>query len=346
LQRILIAGQGIAGSALIFELLKRKVDFRVYDPVSPNGCSGIAAGLINPIVFRRLNAVNHAWPCIRAANEMYSQAESSLGIKCFYSLPLFKPITHEIKQLLGKKALELSAFLDEQVYENPYPLQWKKMQDYILVNKAGYLNTSVFLSALRNRLREEGRLIEKKIDLSRLEFYSDGLNYEGDSFTDVVLCTGYSDVSRFFTETFFNPVKGEILTLAIENFPEESLLVDEKYLVPISPGIFKLGSTYDWDNLNSLPTEDGRNTLIAALDEMIRVPYKILNHEAGVRPASVDRAPVLGQSRIQSNAWIFNGLGTRGVLLAPFLAGVIASAICEHKPIPAGFHIHRFPIGA
>lgn len=346
MQRILIAGQGIAGSALVLELLQRKVDFLVYDTGSQNSSSGIAAGLINPIVFRRLNAVNDAWPCIRSANEMYSRAESSMGIKCFYSLPLFKPINPEIKQLLGRKAMELSAFLDEQVHDNPYPLQWKKMQDYIRIYKAGYLNTSVFLSALRNKLIKEGRLMEKHLDLSLLEFHSGGLSYEGDSFSDVVLCTGYKDVSLLFPEPFFNPVKGEILTLAIDNFPEESLLVDEKYLVPISPGIFKLGSTYDWDNLNSLPSPEGKKILLAALDDLIQVPYKILNHQAGVRPSSMDRTPVLGPSRLQPKAWIFNGLGTRGVLLAPYLAGVMASAICEEKPIPARYHLHRFPLGA
>ena len=48
-----IVGQGVAGTLLAFELERRGVDYRVID-VGVNHSSAVAAGIMNPVVFRRL----------------------------------------------------------------------------------------------------------------------------------------------------------------------------------------------------------------------------------------------------------------------------------------------------
>ena len=50
----LIVGQGIAGTVLTHTLLEQGKRILVIDEGNPSSCSKVAAGLYNPIVFKRL----------------------------------------------------------------------------------------------------------------------------------------------------------------------------------------------------------------------------------------------------------------------------------------------------
>jgi flavin-dependent dehydrogenase len=54
-ERILIVGQGLAGTALAWRLWERGVPFVVVDRDEAVTCSKIAAGLVTPITGMRLN---------------------------------------------------------------------------------------------------------------------------------------------------------------------------------------------------------------------------------------------------------------------------------------------------
>ena len=47
---------------------------------------------------------------------------------------------------------------------------------------------------------------------------------------------------------------------------------------------------------------------------------EVLEHEVGIRPTVIDRRPLLGKHPEFDNILIFNGLGTKGVMLAPYFA--------------------------
>ena len=53
---------------------------------------------------------------------------------------------------------------------------------------------------------------------------------------------------------------------------------------------------------------------------MINCTYNIVEHKAGVRPTVKDRRPLIGAHEEYSNLFIFNGMGTKGLSLAPFFA--------------------------
>lgn len=50
----------------------------------------------------------------------------------------------------------------------------------------------------------------------------------------------------------------------------------------------------------------------------MKIPYNVVEHKAGVRPSVSDRRPVLGPCKDYEQLVVFNGLGTKGVSLAPF----------------------------
>ncbi|MCW3075505.1 MAG: dependent oxidoreductase [Bacteroidetes bacterium] len=75
---------------------------------------------------------------------------------------------------------------------------------------------------------------------------------------------------------------------------------------------------------------------------MISSEYQILKHEAGVRPSSKDRRPIVGPHPLHSNMHVFNGLGTKGVMLAPYFANNFVLFYLQKQPLNPEINIKRF----
>jgi len=67
-----------------------------------------------------------------------------------------------------------------------------------------------------------------------------------------------------------------------------------------------------------------------------------VTHTAGIRPTVIDRKPLLGSHHLHRNAAVFNGLGTRGVLIAPYAAPILYNHLTNQNPIPREISIERF----
>ena len=78
------------------------------------------------------------------------------------------------------------------------------------------------------------------------------------------------------------------------------------------------------------------------LDKILNIPYRILNQVAGIRPSTIDRRPLLGAHKKHNNLYIMNGLGTRGVLLAPYLSNILFNSIYQKTIIPSDISMNRF----
>ncbi|MBC7747848.1 MAG: FAD-binding oxidoreductase, partial [Methylotenera sp.] len=68
----------------------------------------------------------------------------------------------------------------------------------------------------------------------------------------------------------------------------------------------------------------------------------IIAHFAGVRPTVKDRRPLVGTLQNQQAIHILNGLGTRGVMLAPAMAKELFDSIEYQVPLDAAIDIRRF----
>ena len=69
--------------------------------------------------------------------------------------------------------------------------------------------------------------------------------------------------------------------------------------------------------------------------------FEIVNHFAGVRPTVKDRRPLVGTHPIHSQLHVLNGLGTRGVMLGPYLANQLFQLIEENIPLEKEIDIVR-----
>ena len=104
----------------------------------------------------------------------------------------------------------------------------------------------------------------------------------------------------------------------------------------------KVGSNYEWKDLSERVTETTKEALLEKMESILALDYTVKNHQAGIRPTVKDRRPLIGNHPDYTCLYVFNGLGTKGVSLAPFMANHLADHIINQKPLMEEVDIKRF----
>ncbi|MFN8688996.1 MAG: NAD(P)/FAD-dependent oxidoreductase, partial [Cyclobacteriaceae bacterium] len=136
------------------------------------------------------------------------------------------------------------------------------------------------------------------------------------------------------------PLKGETLTV---KFAERPNLIYNRavYAVPADP-FYTIGATYQPTKWVPGITAEGRHELEEKLKSLIKIPFVVMNQKWGLRPSTPDRRPMLGTHPKYSNMLFFNGLGTKGVSLAPFFGRQMAFFLERMGQIEGSVNINRF----
>jgi glycine oxidase len=127
-------------------------------------------------------------------------------------------------------------------------------------------------------------------------------------------------VIPLFSDLPFNPCKGEILQINTHGLPKDMVIHGAMKIIPLGGLEYLTGATYDFNRIDEESTEEGRNKIIAALGKMIDVPYTISSQFASIRPSTKDRRPIIGKHKENNKIYIFNGLGSKGVMMGPWMA--------------------------
>ena len=122
----------------------------------------------------------------------------------------------------------------------------------------------------------------------------------------------------------------------------DKILMKDIFVLPLGNNLFKAGSTYQWDNLDENPTDEGKSELVKKLDLLLDCPYTIIDHRAGIRPTVKDRKPLIGMHPKYNTIGILNGMGTKGASLAPFFAKHFVEFLEEGKVLDMEVNITRF----
>jgi glycine/D-amino acid oxidase-like deaminating enzyme len=131
--------------------------------------------------------------------------------------------------------------------------------------------------------------------------------------------------------------KGEILTVRAD-WSEDCIKVGAGgWLIPIGGQLFRVGSTYEWDQLDHLPTNAGLERISEIARNLGGEDFDVVEHVAGIRPILRRSQPLIGKN--VSGDWIFNALGSKGSLYAPKMAMMLADWICEGRVPDADFVI-------
>ncbi|PKP14923.1 MAG: FAD-dependent oxidoreductase, partial [Bacteroidetes bacterium HGW-Bacteroidetes-23] len=136
--------------------------------------------------------------------------------------------------------------------------------------------------------------------------------------------------------------KGELLIIKSKALKLDVILKSSVFIIPLGNDLFKVGATYNWEDKTATPTEEGKNELLSDLKSLLTADFEVIEHLAGVRPTVKDRRPMLGTHPKHPKLHVLNGLGTRGVMLAPDMAKMLFENIENQIPLDKEIDIKRF----
>ena len=340
-----IVGQGIAGTVLSHQLTQKGFSVKVFDTYKENSASRIAAGVYNPVAYRKLKMAQFAEFLIPEMNLYYPKLEKELGISFFKPMSFLKLLTdfEEFNNWHIQCAIKTNIpFMSPNICTDDFNKGLKNPYGAGQVLQSGVTNLAKLIDAWRTKLIEKDFFSDEKFSHANLKTNHEGYTYNEYLATKIIFCEGIGISNNpWFDWLPIQKFKGEVLEIHAPELNLNRMVNRGVFLLPIGNNIFKVGATHDWRNVNETPTEDGKNELLEKLDKFINVPYTITKHSAGLRPASRDRHPYIGEHPENKNMFVFNGLGSKGVIMAPWLAKEFIKEI-KTKNWPKEFNIKRY----
>ena len=341
----IIVGQGIAGSVLALSLLKEGKKIIVIDSPYLSSSSKIAAGLYNPVVFKRMVKSWKADELIPLADKFYEYAEHIFKNKFHYKKNIIKLFVNEQeKELwLKKSAEDDGSYLSKTIHTGLFHKCIRGESGYAEVLQSGYLDVKCFLEEVKKHLLENNLLREEIFDHALIQHNENEVEYKNIKTRKLIFCEGYRATENpYFNYLPFKLTKGELLTVRIKNLTLDKVINKGVFIVPLGNDLFKVGATYEWNEINETVSEKGKNELKEKLEKVLDIPFEIIEHKAGVRPTVNDRRPLLGIHPEYNNLAIFNGMGTKAVMLAPYFASQFINHIEKKSPLDKEVDIKRF----
>ena len=344
---VLIIGQGISGTFLSYYLQKEGKSFLIIDDNNSNSSSKIAAGNINPVTGRRLVTVWMADDVLPFAWKAYSEIGDELGITAISqkSIVDFFPNPFMRENFLQK--IETG---DKYVHTYPEQNHFNHLFNYEFgcgeIKPVYTAHLETLLPRWRQHLVKTSALVEKVFDLEKLNVNKNSVHYEGVTADKIIFCDGTGCFENpFFRQLPFAPNKGEALMVEIPGLPSQHVYKKSMLLTPLEgkdANLFWLGSSYVWDFDNAAPTQAFREGAEQALQEWLKIPFRIVEHRSGLRPATLERRPFVGVHPLYEPIGILNGMGTKGCSLAPFFARQLVDHLYYGIPIARDADVARF----
>lgn len=357
----LIVGQGLAGSTLARLLLERGRRLVVVDREDPSSASRVAAGLVNPVTGMKLVKTRNAETFLPKARSFYQAWERDLGERFYQDRTIWRFFRSEREEEVWRQkasSQELAGYagplpsMAQDLQRSspsvngsprlPEEFRLRPQRGGFAVKQGASVETRELLCRFREQLRERGAVCEEFFNTADLRAEVDGVVWREWKARRIIFCDGHA-ASRnpWFSWIPFRHAKGEVLTVNGPVSPEPVVLNSGKWLLPVAPGRYRAGATYAWEDLNSGPTAAGRAEILAGVGELVTWEPRVERHEAGIRPIVRDTYPVLGLHPSEPRIGIFNGLGSKGVLWAPYFAEQLVHHMEEGRPLDPDADVRR-----
>ena len=285
-------------------------------------------------MFRRLTLSWRANEFIPVAEKFYSRIEKVLQQKFFYKKAILKLIssTDELNFWKQKQnEAELADYISLEKPDEVISAQLKSILAVGKINHSAYLNIPPLQCEWKKFLLEKKSFRNEQFKFEELVVNENYVEWKGEKFDRVIFCEGISAAQNpYLPEIPFQLSKGEMLLIESDKLSQEFILNKEIYILPIGGNRFKAGSTYNWNFENGEASDEGKNYLAGELEKILAVDFKIISHTAAIRPTVKERRPIIGFVKNKtivnekSPLAVLNGLGTKGVMLAPFFAQQLA----------------------
>lgn len=340
----IVVGSGLGGIALCEQLVDNNCSFVVFDDNSQQS-SNVAAGMYNPVILKRFTGAWRAKEQLELLDSFYGVLEAKLDLKLNYPMPIYRRLFSIEEQNLWFEATDkpnLQPYLSTTLIKNSIE---GIVSDFGFgeVKHGGWIHSDLLQKKYLNYLKSTKQLYQERFDYAKLQIQPDKVIYNGIEAKNIIFCEGFGLSSNpFFNYLPLHGTKGELLEIEIPGLELDVIIKASVFLLPLGDQKYKVGATYDRDDKTNRPTNESRMELEKKLSTFLNKPYTVLNHLAEIRPTVTDRQPILGTHPKYNNLFILNGLGSRGVMMAPYLAGLLFDHITKQTPLDREINIERF----
>lgn len=340
----IVVGCGLASVAFCEQLRAHNKTFIVFDDRSQKS-SIVAAGLYNPVILKRFSEVWKAKTQLDLALPVYARIEKDLNIKIDHKLRIlrrFTSIHEQNKWFTATDKPGLEAFLSAQLVKNPNP-EIDAPYGFGEVLHAGRVDTERLITNYREFLIENDCIRQATFKHDKIRFEKDGMQYDNVRSRHIVFAEGFGvKQNPFFNHIPLTGSKGEILTIKAPALKMDFAIKSSVFVIPLGHDLYNVGSTYNNEDKTQEPTASAKDELILKLKTFIKCEFEVVRHVAGIRPTVKDRRPLVGKHLKHKNLYVLSGLGTRGVMIAPYVADQLFKFIENDEPLDPEIDITRF----
>jgi glycine oxidase len=344
----LIVGQGLAGSALAWQLHARGQRVCIVDDSHATASSQVAAGLINPLAGLRYSHRPGTLAWLESAERWYAELGQRFDRAFHVPLPMLRLLRSPEQRRFHERAAADPAnatLLAGGIEHDRLPHGLHAPHGGFLQSRTGHVDLPALLTHLGTWLTEHAETVRAIVDPAAIDAGGDGVRWRGIRAGRLVFCDGARlRDNPWFSGLPLQPEKGEILDLDVPGLDLDVIINGAHWVIPLGPGRVRFGATHEHAQIDLKATPAGREALLAGFRTLFPAmdAVTVASHRAGIRPATTDRAPLLGAAARAPRIYVCNGFGARGALSIPWYAERLADHLCDGIPLPAEADIQRF----
>ena len=355
-----IIGAGIAGLSIADALMGKGYKCAIIDKNTPgSGASGAPKMLINPATGRRAKMSLDSDRALPEITSLLKRVQASTDEIIYEKNGVIRPaldakIASDFENSPGKYDWPSGwiSWLNKREFTKKYPC-FKTNHGGLIISEGLTVNGKLFIDKLSKLLTKNGLK----------PYYNSGFSYSfsQDSWSILInnsvslsarcliFAGGYSltkDENWKFLE--LHPIKGQTAEFTFnEPLPFHSSVSSLGYMAYMShePDKLVVGSTYEHHFDHFEPDSEGLDYLKGKLEKTLPGwSDKIIEVKqwSGIRVTTRDKKPVIGQHPQHKGVYIFGGLGSKGMLLGRYCAGILSDYIVNGEQIPTELSIQRF----
>lgn len=348
MEETVVIGAGLAGTAIGLELLRRKRPFLLIDDHRRHSSSVVAPGFYHGLAIRQIGLSFKAVELLPFSRKWYDAFDTSFGVRTHFPRRLYRVFgAQEERRIWSEKAMlpDYDTILGDQFPPDFIP-RMKANWGYGEILQAGNVDVPLFLgTAWHTFQRDASVLLNKVVQIQSKRGHLELTLATGEKIMaeNVIQAGGHLPEAEYGFEYLPTiPVKGEVLTVRLPELQLRDAVTGGVLFIPQGEDVYTIASTYDREDTTYKTTQKARDELLEKLKARTDIEPHIISQIAGRRPTVRDRRPLLGEHPEIKNLFILNGLGSKGVLLAPYFAQMLVHSIFDNLPADPEVSIQRF----
>ncbi len=344
---VTIAGAGIVGYAVAYELASRGASIRIVDPRGAGlGATHASAGILAPYIEGHSEQfLELAVSGLACYDGFIDRVRSDSGHPVEYRRTgtLQVARTRVEAAELDEAAHRLSAssvahsLLDAEGVKSLEPALADDVSAGLLVPEHGYVIAAELISALGEAVQRSGGTRSLGA-VQNIEEIASGLRVTTSNevfVTDaVVIAAGSWSGQIPALPVPMRPIRGQLLQVRFPQPPISRVVWGSAcYLVPWNDGSVLVGATVEDVGFDERATAGGIRDLLASAGDLLPATASATFEDVrvGLRPLTPDELPVIGASSTMRGVYYATGHYRNGVLLAPLTALAIADLMVDGR---------------